>query len=76
MTGTPEQIEMGMKSLQERGFINYYGMQRFGNSNIVPTHAVGRALLLCDWKLVIEYTILMKFHIIFKYIFTLSQFVN
>lgn len=30
-----------MVSLSERGFINYFGMQRFGTSSI-PTHHVGR----------------------------------
>lgn len=37
-----------MQTLQETGFINFYGMQRFGNSS-VPTHLVGLALLKSDW---------------------------
>lgn len=39
-----------MSTLRERGFINYYGMQRFGTSPI-PTHAIGLALLRSDWAL-------------------------
>lgn len=39
-----------MTTLQTRGFINYYGMQRFGTAS-VPTHAIGLALLRSDWAL-------------------------
>lgn len=39
-----------MLTLRDRGFINYYGMQRFGTSPI-PTHAIGLALLRSDWAL-------------------------
>lgn len=41
VTGSEEQIKSSMTSLQEVGFINYYGMQRFGTSSI-PTHHIGR----------------------------------
>ena len=41
VTGSPEQIEQAMTSLQTHGFINYYGMQRFGTT-CVPTHHIGR----------------------------------
>lgn len=30
ITGTDEQVQQAMQSLRETGFINYYGMQRFG----------------------------------------------
>lgn len=39
-----------MNTLSTRGFVNYYGMQRFGTAP-VPTHAIGLALLRSDWKL-------------------------
>ncbi|KZT62906.1 pseudouridine synthase [Calocera cornea HHB12733] len=42
-------IDAAMSSLKEKGFINYYGMQRFGTSP-VPTHATGLAILHSDWK--------------------------
>ncbi|CAE6360957.1 unnamed protein product [Rhizoctonia solani] len=47
---SPEVIDKAMNSLKENGFINYYGMQRFGTSAI-PTHSIGLALLQSDWKL-------------------------
>ena len=37
-------ISVAMASLRDTGFINYYGMQRFGTSTI-PTHHVGRYAL-------------------------------
>lgn len=36
-------------ALEERGFLNYYGLQRFG-SFAVPTHAVGMRMLQGDLK--------------------------
>ncbi|KAK7867216.1 hypothetical protein R5R35_008393 [Gryllus longicercus] len=54
VTGSDDQIEKAMASLSEQGFLNYYGLQRFGSSVSVPTHAIGKALLLGDWKLAIE----------------------
>jgi tRNA pseudouridine13 synthase len=42
-------LEKAMTSLRERGFINYYGMQRFGTS-LVSTHSVGALLLNGDWR--------------------------
>ncbi|KAF8314759.1 pseudouridine synthase [Clavulina sp. PMI_390] len=44
-----EHINQAMQSMKERGFINYYGMQRFGTSPI-PTHSIGLALLQSNWK--------------------------
>ncbi|CAB1347373.1 unnamed protein product [Coregonus sp. 'balchen'] len=35
--GTEEQVQQAMTSLRETGFINYYGMQRFGTT-AVPKH--------------------------------------
>ncbi|XP_017074159.1 pseudouridylate synthase 7 homolog [Drosophila eugracilis] len=48
------EIEVALESLKERGFINYYGLQRFGNSASVPTYEVGVALLKSDYKLACE----------------------
>lgn len=39
-----------METLKTQGFINYFGMQRFGTAPI-PTHVVGLALLRSDWAL-------------------------
>ncbi|KAF3929514.1 hypothetical protein ABW19_dt0202590 [Dactylella cylindrospora] len=42
-------IEDGVTALREKGFINYYGMQRFGTFAI-STHEIGKSMLLGDWK--------------------------
>ncbi|CAJ0899267.1 12923_t:CDS:10 [Entrophospora sp. SA101] len=44
-----ETIKRSIKTLEEKGFINYYGMQRFGTSSI-GTHEIGRALLQNNWE--------------------------
>ncbi|KAF8351365.1 pseudouridine synthase [Amanita rubescens] len=44
-----EALEQAMNSIKTKGFINYYGMQRFGTASI-PTHAIGLALLKSEWQ--------------------------
>ncbi|XP_071778833.1 pseudouridylate synthase 7 homolog [Centroberyx gerrardi] len=53
ISGTQEQVQQAMTSLKATGFINYYGMQRFGTT-AVPTHQVGRAILKNDWNEVVD----------------------
>ncbi|XP_054582357.1 pseudouridylate synthase 7 homolog isoform X5 [Eptesicus fuscus] len=53
ITGTDDQVEQAMNSLKEIGFINYYGMQRFGTT-AVPTYQVGRAILQNSWAEVMD----------------------
>ncbi|KAK3609530.1 hypothetical protein CHS0354_007331 [Potamilus streckersoni] len=53
VTGEDKEIKKVMTSLQEIGFINYYGMQRFGTTSI-PTYHIGRCLLHSDWKEAVE----------------------
>lgn len=48
-----------MATLRDRGFINYYGMQRFGTAAI-PTHAIGLALLRSDWALAVHLIMLKR----------------
>lgn len=43
-------IELSLQSLKLNGFINYYGLQRFGNNSTVPTHQVGLALIKGQYK--------------------------
>lgn len=43
--GTDEQIEKAMVSLRDDGFINYYGLQRFGTVVAIPTYQIGKTLL-------------------------------
>lgn len=42
-------MESNLNELKLNGFINYFGMQRFGTGSI-PTHHIGRALLRGDWR--------------------------
>ncbi|CAG8547070.1 4227_t:CDS:10 [Cetraspora pellucida] len=48
-----EIIDKAMNVLKERGFINYYGMQRFGTSSI-STYEIGRALLQNNWEYAVD----------------------
>ena len=48
-----ETLEKGCKSLTENGFINYFGMQRFGTFSI-STHTVGKELLAGNWEKAVE----------------------
>ncbi|KAH8830450.1 pseudouridine synthase [Flagelloscypha sp. PMI_526] len=42
-------IDRALSILKAKGFINYYGMQRFGLAS-VPTHTIGLALLKSNWE--------------------------
>ncbi|EDO18331.1 hypothetical protein Kpol_1013p2 [Vanderwaltozyma polyspora DSM 70294] len=42
-------LESSCESLKTNGFINYFGMQRFGTFSI-STHEIGKELLLENWK--------------------------
>ena len=48
-----EQIDCLFCNLQKVGFLNYYGLQRFGTRS-VRTHHVGGLLLKGDWKGVVD----------------------
>jgi tRNA pseudouridine13 synthase len=48
--GEKENIEKAVESLKDVGFINYYGLQRFGNCQKIPTYIIGQALLSSDFK--------------------------
>lgn len=59
-------ISNSLESLRENGFINYYGLQRFGNDKEVPTFDVGIKLMQGNWSEVsnkIQYSL-------FDYLFT------
>lgn len=45
-----ETIDRAVTTVRDDGFINYYGMQRFGTSQI-PTHVIGLLLLRSEWEL-------------------------
>ncbi|XP_068634278.1 multisubstrate pseudouridine synthase 7 [Aristolochia californica] len=42
-------IKAAADGLGKNGFINYFGLQRFGSGS-VPTHLIGAALLRGEWK--------------------------
>ena len=35
-------IKTGIESLKNDGFVNYFGLQRFGNCAEIPTHSIGK----------------------------------
>lgn len=49
-----ETIDASLASLKEAGFVNYYGLQRFGNCVAIPTHRVGLALVRGQFKEAVE----------------------
>lgn len=48
-----ETINAAADGLRKNGFINYYGLQRFGSGS-VPTHLIGAALLRGEWKSTVD----------------------
>jgi tRNA pseudouridine13 synthase len=44
-----EEVVAALESLRDHGFINYYGMQRFGTGT-VATQKVGAKMLRADWE--------------------------
>jgi len=48
-----------MESLSNRGFINYFGMQRFGNSH-VSTFEIGVEILKNNWEKVTDLLLLPR----------------
>lgn len=62
-------ISESLESLKEQGFINYYGLQRFGNDKEVPTFDIGIKLMQGNWKEVSS-----KIHVFLKYyIYTVKE---
>ncbi|XP_067642840.1 pseudouridylate synthase 7 homolog [Eurosta solidaginis] len=54
IAGDEQEIEKCLLNLRDHGFINYFGLQRFGNSPGTPTYEIGVALLKSDYKTVAE----------------------
>ena len=53
----PESIEDASKALdglRDKGFINYFGLQRFGTVSSVKTSDVGLALIKSNWSKAVE----------------------
>lgn len=52
-------ISSALNYVKENGFINYFGMQRFGTGSI-PTHSVGIAILKRRWDRVLAMLLLPR----------------
>ena len=48
-----EGVKRRVEELDKSGFINYFGMQRFGTS-VVPTHKIGELVLKRKWREIID----------------------
>ncbi|KAL8200162.1 hypothetical protein R6Q57_011501 [Mikania cordata] len=46
-------VKAAADALGKKGFINYFGMQRFGTGSI-PTHLIGAKLLRGEWKVAVS----------------------
>ncbi|ONM59926.1 Pseudouridine synthase family protein [Zea mays] len=56
-----DDINAAVNGLSKNGFINYYGLQRFGSGS-VPTHFVGAALLRGEWRHAVSLILGTRFH--------------
>ena len=52
-------VERALASVKNRGFVNYFGLQRFGTS-AVPTQAIGHAILQSDFEKSYPYFVLER----------------
>ena len=52
VVGASDDIKLAAASIVNKGFVNYFGLQRFGNSNI-STHRIGRALFRGEYLLAV-----------------------
>lgn len=50
-----EQVQRLFKNIQEQGFINYFGTQRFGNCVESPTHLTGLSILLKNYEKAVNF---------------------
>ncbi|PRP76285.1 tRNA pseudouridine synthase D [Planoprotostelium fungivorum] len=57
--GSEEVIDASMKIVQQYGFINYFGLQRFGTGG-TGTHEVGISLLKSNWEEAVDLILLPK----------------
>lgn len=53
VTATIPQLQQALTSVREKGFLNYFGMQRFGTTAI-STATVGLALLRAEWAKAVD----------------------
>jgi len=49
-----ESINSRLETLSSKGFINYFGLQRFGTSKDNPTHLIGLAIIKGDYQKAVD----------------------
>ncbi|KAK7258713.1 hypothetical protein RIF29_24295 [Crotalaria pallida] len=54
VSDTEDTIKASADALGRHGFINYFGLQRFGSGS-VPTHLIGAALLRGEWEVAVDF---------------------
>lgn len=59
ITADDDAVNRAMESLRDRGFINYYGLQRFGNDRDVPTFLIGAKLMQGNFKEVVLFVVIV-----------------
>ena len=50
---SPQELELACDSMRSCGFVNYFGLQRFGRGGS-KSHEIGRALIKSEWKLAVS----------------------
>lgn len=50
VTASEDVLKSSLENFREKGFINYFGLQRFGNCASIPTYKVGIEILKGEWK--------------------------
>jgi len=50
---TDESIRLACEEVKFRGFINYFGLQRFGKGGS-KSNEIGRHIFKCDWNAVVD----------------------
>ncbi|KAJ1966812.1 multisubstrate pseudouridine synthase 7, partial [Dimargaris verticillata] len=59
ITADQASVDRMVQQWTQHGFLNYFGLQRFG-SNSIKTHQIGIALLKSDWKQAIDLLLLPR----------------
>lgn len=53
-------VEKAMNSIKYKGFVNYFGLQRFGTRSI-QTHEIGHAILEAKWEKAVDLILSYRF---------------
>lgn len=53
VSATEEQVQAALRNIEVNGFINYYGLQRFGKG-VSKSHIIGKSIMISDWQSCID----------------------